>query len=69
MMRRLTMSLLLTVAVLATAFPALAQQGNPLDKGVFLADIVGWIMAGLAVVLAVSFSIWARRTPRGPMPH
>lgn len=64
MMQRLTVSILFLLAMFLTALPALAQNGNPLEHAVLLADIVGWIMAGLAVLLAVSFSFWARRTPK-----
>lgn len=64
MMQRLTVGILFLAAMFLIAMPTLAQSGDPLEHAILLADIVGWIMAGLAVVLAVSFSFWARRSPR-----
>lgn len=64
MMRRLTILTLLAVALLAAAVPALAQGDNPLEHSILLADFVGWLMAGLAVLLVVLFILWTKRDPQ-----
>ena len=60
-MRRLSVILLV---LLALPSAALAQRANPLEHSVLLADAVGWIMAGLALLLMVLFVLWTRRNPQ-----
>lgn len=60
-MRRLTMILILLLA-LPTA--VLAQEGDPLAHSILLPNIVGWGLAGLAVLLMVLFVLWTRRNPQ-----
>lgn len=60
-MRRLSVILLV---LLALPSAALAQGENPLEHSVLLADAVGWIMAGLALLLMVLFVLWTRRNPQ-----
>lgn len=64
MKQRLSLTLIVCLAMLAAALPALAQEEDPLANSVFLADIVGWIMAGLAVVMMLLLVLWARRDPQ-----
>ena len=49
-MRRLPLILLTIVALLLTALPALAQE-DPLANSVLLPGMVGFVLAGLAVLL------------------
>jgi len=46
------------------ALPALAQQGDPLAHSVLLPNVVGWALAGLAVVLVILLRLWSRRGPQ-----
>lgn len=62
-MRRLSITLLLLFAMLAAALPAMAQGEDPLAHSILLADAVGWILAGLAVVMMLLFFLWTRRGP------
>lgn len=63
-MRRLPLLLLTIVALLLTALPALAQEGDPLASSVLLPGVVGFALAGLAVLLVVLFRLWSSRGPR-----
>ena len=63
-MRRLPLLLLTIVALLLTALPALAQEGDPLAHSVLLPGTVGFALAGLAVLLVVLFRLWTMRGPR-----
>lgn len=63
-MRRLPMILLTIVALLLTALPVLAQEGDPLANSVLLPGVVGFALAGLAILLVVLFRLWTMRGPR-----
>ncbi len=63
MMRRLTGMILLGIALLPAAVPVLAQGDNPLEHSILLADFVGWLLAGLAVLLMALFILWTKRAP------
>ena len=63
-MRRLSVTSLTLVALLLMALPALAQQGDPLAHSVLLPNVVGWALAGLAVVLVILLRLWSRRGPQ-----
>jgi hypothetical protein len=63
-MRRLPLLLLTIVALLLTALPALAQEGDPLAHSVLLPGTVGFALAGLAILLVVLFRLWTMRGPR-----
>ena len=51
------------LALALGAVPALAQEGDPLAESVLLPNMVGWALAGLAVLLVVLFLLWSRRNP------
>lgn len=63
-MRRLPGILLTIVALLLTALPALAQEGDPLANSVLLPGVVGFALAGLAVLLFLLLLLWSARGPR-----
>ena len=63
MMQTLFVFLLGSTEALAAAVPALAQEGDPLAESVLLPNMVGWALAGLAVLLVVLFLLWSRRNP------
>jgi heme/copper-type cytochrome/quinol oxidase subunit 4 len=58
------MILLTIVALLLTALPVLAQEGDPLANSVLLPGVVGFALAGLAILLVVLFRLWTMRGPR-----
>lgn len=62
-MRRLTITLLLLFAMLSTALPALADEGDPLANSVLLSGMIGWAMFGLAILFMLLFILWTRRGP------
>lgn len=62
-MRRLPLILLTIVALLLTALPALAQE-DPLANSVLLPGVVGFVLAGLAVLLFLLLLLWSARGPR-----
>lgn len=62
-MRRLPVSLMVLLALLATALPVLAQEEDPLANSVLLSGTVGWAMFALAILLVVLFRLWTRRGP------
>jgi len=51
------------MALLVSALPVLASEGDPLANSVLLPGTVGWIMVGLAILLVVVFRLWAGRGP------
>lgn len=63
MMRRLPVILIALLMTLASALPALAEEGDPLANSVLLPGTVGWAMFALAIALVVLFRIWTRRGP------
>jgi hypothetical protein len=62
-MRRLPIVLSVGMALLVSALPVLASEGDPLANSVLLPGTVGWIMVGLAILLVVVFRLWAGRGP------
>ena len=62
-MRRLPVILLTIWALLLTALPALAEEGDPLANSVLLPGTVGWVLFGLALLLVVIFRLWSGRGP------
>lgn len=62
-MRRLPVILIVSVMLLLSALPALAEEGDPLANSVLLPGTVGWAMFGLAILLVVLFRLWTRRGP------
>ena len=56
-MRRLPLLLLTIVALLLTALPALAQEGDPLAHSVLLPGTVGFVLAGLEMCIRDRFSL------------
>ena len=63
-MRRLPLLLMTIVALLLTAHPALAQEGDPLAHSVLLPGTVGFVLAGLAALLFLLLLLWSARGPR-----
>jgi hypothetical protein len=63
-MRRLPLFLMTILALLLTALPALAQEGDPLANSVLLPSAVGWALAGLAALLFLLLLLWSARGPR-----
>lgn len=63
-MRRLSVYASLALAILVSAGPALASEGDPLANSVLLPGTVGWILVGLALLLVVVFRLWAGRGPQ-----
>jgi len=62
-MRRLPAIWLTIVALLLAAVPVLAEEGDPLAKSVLLPGVVGWVLFGLALLLAIIFRVWSGRGP------
>ena len=62
-MRRLSVTWIACLMLLAPALPALAQE-DPLANSVLLPNLVGWGLVGLALLLAVLFRLWTSRGPR-----
>jgi hypothetical protein len=62
-MRRLSVVLILLVAMAMPVFPVLAQEENPFANSVLLTGGTAWAMVGLAVLLMILFILWARRGP------
>lgn len=62
-MRQLSVGIALACALLVTALPAFASEGDPLANSVLLPGAVGWILVGLALLLVVVFRLWAGRGP------
>lgn len=62
-MRRLSTIGVALLFTMAAAFPALAQEENPLAKSTLLTGSTAWAMVGLAVLLMILFILWARRGP------
>ena len=63
-MRRFPGILLTTLALLLTALPALAQEGDPLAHSVLVPPTVAWVMVGLAVLAFLLLLLWSARGPR-----
>ncbi len=63
-MRRLLVILLTMIALLLTALPALAQEGDPLAHSVLLPPVVAWVMVGLAALAFLLLLLWSARGPR-----
>lgn len=63
MPRRLPEILLTIGALLLSALPALAEEGDPLANSVLLPGAVGWALFGLALLLVVIFRLWSGRGP------
>ena len=63
-MRRYPPILLTILALLLTALPALAQEGDPLAHSTLLPGTVGFALAGLAVLLFLLLLLWSARGPR-----
>ena len=64
MMRRFPVFLLTALALMLTALPALAQEGDPLAHSVLVPATVAWVMVGLAVLAFVLLLLWSARGPR-----
>ena len=64
MMRRFPVFLLTALALMLTALPALAQEGDPLAHSVLLPGTVGFVLAGLAALLFLLLLLWSARGPR-----
>ncbi len=62
-MRRLSLTLLLLFAMLSSALPALADDGDPLARAVLLDGMIGWALVGLAILLMLLFILFTRRGP------
>jgi hypothetical protein len=62
-MRRLSVVLLLLVAMATPMLSALAQEEDPLAHSTLLPNAVGWGLVGLAVLLMILFILWTRRNP------
>ena len=64
MMRRFPVFLLTALALMLTALPALAQEGDPLAHSVLVPPTVAWVMVGLAVLAFRLRLLWSARGPR-----
>lgn len=63
-MRRLPVILILLLALLTSALPALAQEEDPLANSLLFTNGTAWGLVGLALLLMLLFILWTRRGPR-----